>query len=141
MSICQYFITATVILFIHSHSSKKFFPEPNISWPWHHLCYINFLHITWLRPGGCFSISRPSPPPPRNWKAKKKVIRANFELFHLYLATFLVENVIFSAIFWAAPPHKKIEKQKKKLSDIAPPPLRIPRHAPDDLCSLDFCIF
>ena len=30
---------------------------------------------------------------------KKKVIRANFKLFHLYFATFSVENVIFSAIF------------------------------------------
>ena len=48
--------------------------------------------------------------PPRNWKAKKKkkekkkVIRANFELFHLYFATFLVENIIFSAIFELGPP-------------------------------------
>ena len=40
--------------------------------------------------------------PPRNLKAKKKkkkVIRAYFKLFHLYFATFLVENIIFSAIF------------------------------------------
>ena len=35
--------------------------------------------------------------PPRN--CKKKVIRANFKLFHLYFATFLVGNIIFSAIF------------------------------------------
>ena len=32
-------------------------------------------------------------------KRKKKVIRANFNLFYLYFATFLVENVIFSATF------------------------------------------
>ena len=32
-------------------------------------------------------------------KKKKKVIRANIKLFHLYFATFLVENIIFSAIF------------------------------------------
>ena len=32
-------------------------------------------------------------------KKKKKVIRANIKLFHLYLATFLVENIIFSASF------------------------------------------
>ena len=32
-------------------------------------------------------------------KKKKKVIGANFKLFHLYFATFLVENIIFSAIF------------------------------------------
>ena len=40
--------------------------------------------------------------PPRNLKKqkkKKKVIGANFMLFHLYFATFLVKNVIFSAIF------------------------------------------
>ena len=32
-------------------------------------------------------------------KKKKKVIRANMKLFHLYFATFLVENVFFSASF------------------------------------------
>ena len=32
-------------------------------------------------------------------KKKKKVIRANIKLFHLYFATFLVKNIIFSAIF------------------------------------------
>ena len=43
------------------------------------------------------------------------VIRANFKLFHLYFATFLVENIIFSGISWAGPPPPwKIEKQKKK---------------------------
>ena len=30
---------------------------------------------------------------------KQKVIRANFKLFHLYFATFLVGNIILSAIF------------------------------------------
>ena len=39
------------------------------------------------------------PPPPQKLKSKKKVIRANFKLFHLYFATFLVENAIFSSIF------------------------------------------
>ena len=29
---------------------------------------------------------------------KRSSIRANFELFHLYFAIFLVENIIFSAI-------------------------------------------
>ena len=47
-------------------------------------------------------------------KKKKKVIRANIKLFHLYFATFLVENVFFSASFWAGPPPWKSEKQKKK---------------------------
>ena len=51
----------------------------------------------------------PGPPPPRNQKAKKKkkkVIRANSKLFHLYFATFLVENIIFSAISELGPPLK-----------------------------------
>ena len=39
------------------------------------------------------------PPPLEIEKQKKKVIRANIKLFHLYFATFLVENVIFSASF------------------------------------------
>ena len=60
-------------------------------------------------------------------KKKKKGIRANIKLFHLYFATFLVENVFFSASFWAGPPPWKSEKQKKKnklkkrLSDFGPP--------------------
>ena len=48
----------------------------------------------------------PGPPPleiekqkKKKKKKKKKVIRANIKLFHLYFATFLVENIIFSAIF------------------------------------------
>ena len=32
-------------------------------------------------------------------KKKKKVIRANIKLFHLYFATFSIENVFFSASF------------------------------------------
>ena len=42
-------------------------------------------------------------PPPleieKQKKKKKKIIRANIKLFHLYFATFLVENVFFSASF------------------------------------------
>ena len=34
-------------------------------------------------------------------KKKKKVISLNFKLFHLYFATFLVQNIIFSSFFWA----------------------------------------
>ena len=37
------------------------------------------------------------PPPLEIEKQKKKVIRANIKLFHLYFATFLVENVIYLA--------------------------------------------
>ena len=40
-----------------------------------------------------------APPPPLEIEKQKKVIRANFKLFHLYFATFLVKNLIFSAIF------------------------------------------
>ena len=39
------------------------------------------------------------PPPPLEIEKQKKVISANFKLFHLYFATFLVENITFSAIF------------------------------------------
>ena len=39
------------------------------------------------------------PPPLEIEKQKKKVIRANLKLVHLYLATFLVVNTIFSPIF------------------------------------------
>ena len=47
----------------------------------------------------------PGPPPleiekqKKKKKKKKKVIRANIKLFHLYFATFLVENVFFSSSF------------------------------------------
>ena len=57
---------------------------------------------------------------PRNWKAKKK--RSNSKLFHLYFATFLVGNIIFSAIFWAELPPWKIEKPKKKPFIFSAPP-------------------
>ena len=55
-------------------------------------------------------------------KKKKKVIRANIKLFHLYFATFLVENILFSAIFGAGPPPVKIKKKKKKGFQILGPP-------------------
>ena len=41
----------------------------------------------------------PPPPPPIEIEKQKKGIRANFKLFHLYFATFLVENRTFSSIF------------------------------------------
>ena len=65
-------------------------------------------------PGGGAQGAWPPPLEIEKQKKKKKVIRANIKLFHLYFATFLVENVIFSASFWAGPPPWKIEKQKKK---------------------------
>ena len=40
------------------------------------------------------------PPPLEIEKQKKKkVIRTNIKLFHIYFVTFLVENIIFSASF------------------------------------------
>ena len=56
-----------------------------------------------------------APPPLEIEKQKKKVIRANIKLFHLYFATFLVENIIFSASFWAGPPPEKLKSKKKFL--------------------------
>ena len=53
-------------------------------------------------------------PPLEIEKQKKKIIRANFRLFHLSFATFSVENIMFSA---RSPP-----KKKKRFSDIGPPP-------------------
>ena len=44
-----------------------------------------------------------APPLEIEKQKKKKVIRANIKLFHLYFATFLVENIIFSVIFGAGP--------------------------------------
>ena len=38
-------------------------------------------------------------PPPLEIEKQKKVIRSNFKLFHLYFATFVVGNIVFSAIF------------------------------------------
>ena len=75
----------------------------------------------------------PGPPPPleiekqKKKKKKKKVIRANIKLFHLYFATFLVENISFSAIFGAGPPppeklkSKKKKKKKKSFHILGPP--------------------
>ena len=70
------------------------------------------------------------PPPLEIEKQKKKVIRANFKLFHLYFATFLVENVIFFIYFLSCPPPPEKLKSKKKGFQILPSPLRIPGHAP-----------
>ena len=65
------------------------------------------------------------PPPLEIEKAQKNVIRANIKLFRLYFATFLVENVIFSASFWAEPPLKnwneKQKKKKKRFLILGPP--------------------
>ena len=47
-------------------------------------------------------------------KKKKMVIRANIKLFHLYFATFLVENILFSAIFGAAPVNAREDAQRSK---------------------------
>ena len=46
------------------------------------------------------------PPLKIEMQKKKKVIGANLKLFHLYYATFLVQNIIFSAISELGPPLK-----------------------------------
>ena len=56
-----------------------------------------YWHTTGACPGGAQGAC--PPPPLEIEKAKKNVIRANIKLFRLYFATFLVENVIFSASF------------------------------------------
>ena len=63
------------------------------------------LHLTCIRRVSRGGGKGPGPPPPpleiekQKKKKKKKVIRANIKLFHLYFATFLVENINYSAIF------------------------------------------
>ena len=54
-----------------------------------------------MNTGACPGGGAQGPPPLEieKQKKKKKVIRTNIKLFHLYFATFLVENVIFSANF------------------------------------------
>ena len=64
-------------------------------------------------PGGGGKVPRP-----KKLKSKKKVTKANFKLFHLYFATFLVGNIILSAIFELGP--LKILKKKNQI--FAPPP-------------------
>ena len=72
--------------------------------------------------GACPGAWAPPPLEIEN-QIKKKVIRANFKLFQIYFATFLVENIIFSSIFWAGPPLKKLKSKKKSFQILAPPPL------------------
>ena len=78
------------------------------------------LPCTGACPGG-------GPPPLEIEKQKKKKgIRANINLFHLYFATFLVENVFFSLVSELGPPPKKVKskkKKKKKDFQIWAPPL------------------
>ena len=57
----------------------------------------------------------PCPPPPRNLKVKKtKVIRGNFELFHLYFATliFSLTHNFLNYFLSSVPPEKKKENEK-----------------------------
>ena len=87
----------------------------------HNTRYFSTLHYQARVRGG--GPKGPGPPPLEIEKPpKKKVIRANIKLFHLYFATFLVENFIFSAIFRAGPPPpEKLKSKKKRLSDFGPP--------------------
>ena len=57
------------------------------------------VHMSGACPGGG---PRGLPPPPLEIEKQKKGHQskyANIKLFHLYFATFLVENIIFSASF------------------------------------------
>ena len=45
---------------------------------------------------------------------KKKVIRANFKLFHLYFATVSVGNIFYLVFSELPPPPREILKSKKK---------------------------
>ena len=56
-------------------------------------------NISGACPGGGAQGAWAPPPLEIEKQKKKKVIRANIKLFHLYFATFLVENVFFSASF------------------------------------------
>ena len=45
-----------------------------------------------------------------------------------------LKNMTFSTIFWAGPPPEKLKSKKKKgFQLLAPPPLRIPGHAPGNI--------
>ena len=68
--------------------------------------YISFTYHVQARVQGGGGPRGPGPPleiekqkKKKKKKKKKKVIRANIKLFHLYFATFLVENVFFSGSF------------------------------------------
>ena len=61
-----------------------------------------YLLITKHNSGACPGGGGKGPAPPpliEIEKQKKEVISANFKLFHLYFASFLVENIILSTIF------------------------------------------
>ena len=53
-------------------------------------------------------------------KKKKNVIGANFKLFHLYFDTFLVENIIFSAIsdFGPSPPYEFLDTRLATVTNL-----------------------
>ena len=75
----------------------------NIVYIMHNVSHEILILDTGACPGG--GPKGPGPPPleiekqKKKKKKKKKVIRANIKLFHLYFATFLVENVFFSGSF------------------------------------------
>ena len=61
--------------------------------------YINVLMTGACPGGGARGLAPPLKIEKQKKRKEKDIIRANFKLFHLYFATFLVENIIFSAIF------------------------------------------
>ena len=61
----------------------------------------------------------PGPPPPPRIK-KKKVIRANFKLFHLYFATFCSRKYHILCYFLSWAHLEKLKKQKKVFQIFTP---------------------
>ena len=86
-------------------------PQPTHTPESRHVAVLSYMYVLARVQGGGRS-------PPLEIENKKRVIRANFKLFHLYFATFLVGNIIFSAMFWAGPPWKA----KTKIFQIFGPP-------------------
>ena len=74
-----------------------------------------------------------APPPRLEIEKQKNVIRATFKLFHLYLATFFNRKYHFLCYFLSWAPLEKLKSQKKSFQIFAPPPLRIPGHATENL--------
>ena len=56
----------------------------------------------------------PGPGPPLEIEKQKKVIRANFKLFHLYFATFFSRKYHFIWYFLSCPPLEILKSKEKK---------------------------
>ena len=72
------------------------------------------MYTTGAYPGGEAQGACPPPWKLKSKKKRKKIIRANFKLFHLYFATFFSRKYHFICYFLRRPLPLIIEKQKKK---------------------------